>query len=72
MYSAWYIHLKCSICQRSGGVIVEGYDGNQKVVGCRECGLSSSFKLQDNLTVFEAGLEIEMGIYDVIGWESCC
>lgn len=57
----WWINLECKKCGRFSGTIVRGKTNGEKVVGCKNCGASTTINLVENQQVKIADLVITSG-----------
>jgi DNA-directed RNA polymerase subunit RPC12/RpoP len=67
MFTDWYVSLRCSQCHRIGGVVLQGSVGEERQIGCRECGKAMIVYLEDNQRVAQGPLSIDLGVYE-LGW----
>lgn len=65
---SWYVRLCCSICHRVNGVVIRGYIGEEKMIGCYECGTGTKVALKENTDISVGHLSITLGIYDPTYW----
>lgn len=59
----WYINLECKKCGRWSTIVVYGKNGQEKNVGCKQCGTSTTINLKENQQVKVADLVITSGRY---------
>ncbi len=63
MKNTYYINLRCKKCARYVGATVQGSLNEEKAVGCRQCGTSTTIKLRDGGSYHIGDFEISTGIY---------
>ena len=59
----WYINLKCKKCGRYVGVVRRAVSGQEKVVGCKQCGISMNITMKDQQHIDAGDLIIDTGYY---------
>lgn len=69
MIFSWYVALRCSLCHRVNGTLIDGYLGEEKMIGCSQCGTGIKVNLPNSPTSISVGhLDIDLGIYDPTNW----
>lgn len=64
----FYINLRCRKCGRFVGTTKRGSIGQEKLVGCKQCGLSTTITLKEHQQLNIGDLEITTGFYT--DWDS--
>jgi transcription elongation factor Elf1 len=66
--SEWSISVKCHRCNRSSSTIKSIKDGETRVIGCKECDLSTTLTITAEVKLATSDMEIQ--IYRFYGYDS--